>query len=247
MKLKPPITLAWTRFTSCSGCQLMLLNCESSLAKLSEILTISDFPLATSTEGKDEEIDVGLVEGSITTPAELERLLAFRRKVHLLIAVGACALTGGINSLIRGEHQQAMTEVYAGQGDEWSTIPPQAVDHFVKVDGQIPGCPPEKSELLNSIGSLLHGGWAGHQVMPVCMECRINENPCLLERDRAPCLGPITLAGCNARCPNLGVPCEGCRGVVAEANRDELRRLFITAGLTEQDIRHRLERFGEAP
>jgi sulfhydrogenase subunit delta len=245
MKLKPPITLAWTRFTSCSGCQLMLLNCESSLAKLSEILTIRDFPLATSTEGKDEKIDVGLVEGSITTPAELESLLAFRRKVHLLVAVGACALTGGVNSLVRGERRQAMTKVYSGQADEWNSFPPQAIDHFVQVDGQIPGCPPEQSELLNSIGTLLHGGWPGHQVMPVCMECRINENPCLLERDRAPCLGPITLADCNARCPNLGVPCEGCRGVVAEANRDELCRLFLTAGLTDQEIRHRLERFGD--
>jgi sulfhydrogenase subunit delta len=247
MKLKPPITLAWTRFTSCSGCQLMLLNCESSLAELAQIVAIRDFPLATSTEGKDEEIDVGLVEGSITTPSELERLLAFRRKVHLLVAIGACALTGGVNSLVRGERRQAMTEVYSGQADEWSSFPPQGVEHFVKVDGRILGCPPEQSELLNSIGALLHGGWPGHQVMPVCMECRINENPCLLERDRAPCLGPITLAGCNARCPNLGVPCEGCRGVVAEANRDELCRLFITAGLTEQDFRHRLERFGEAP
>ena len=245
MKLKPPINLAWIRFTSCSGCQLILLNGESSLAELAQIVAIRDFPLASSTLAKNTEIDVGLVEGSITTPSELERLLAFRRKVHLLVAVGACALTAGVNSLVRGERRQAMTKVYAGQGDDWNTFPPQPVDHFVKVDGQIPGCPPEPGELLNSIGTLLNGGWAGHQVMPVCMECRVNENPCLLERDRAPCLGPITLAGCNARCPNLGVPCEGCRGVVAEANRDELCRLFLTAGLTDQEINHRLERFGE--
>ena len=245
MKLKPPINLAWIRFTSCSGCQLMLLNCEDSLAELAQVIAIRDFPIASSTEGKDAEIDIGLVEGSITTPSELERLLAFRRKAQLLVAVGACALTGGINSLIKGERRQAMAKVYAGQGDEWSSFPPQAVDHFVKVDGRISGCPPEKSELLNCLCALLHGGWPGHQVMPVCMECHINENPCLLERDRAPCLGPITLAGCNARCPNLGVPCEGCRGVVAEGNRDELCRLFLTAGLTDQEIRHRLDRFGE--
>ena len=245
MKLKPPISLAWIRFTSCSGCQLMLLNCEDSLAELAQIVAIRDFPMASSSEGKDQEIDIGLVEGSITTPDELEKLLIFRSKVHLLVAVGACALTGGVNSLVREERRQAMTRVYAGQADEWHSFPPQAVDHFVKVDGQIPGCPPEAGELLNSIGALLHGGWPGHQVMPVCMECRINENPCLLERDGAPCLGPITLAGCDAKCPELGVPCEGCRGVVAEANREELCRLFSTAGLTEEEICHRLERFGE--
>ena len=156
MKLKPPINLAWIRFTSCSGCQLMLLNCESSLAELAQIVAIRDFPLASSTLAKNTEINVGLVEGSITTPSELEILLAFRRKVHLLVAVGACALTAGVNSLVRGERRQAMTKVYAGQGDDWNTFPPQPVDHFVKVDGQIPGCPPEPGELLNGIGTLLH-------------------------------------------------------------------------------------------
>src|SRR5210317_414460 len=158
MKLKPPIKLAWIRFTSCSGCQLMLLNCESSLAELARIVAIRDFPLASSTLAKNAEIDIGLVEGSITTSSELERLLAFRRKVHLLVAVGACALTAGVNSLVRGERRQVMTRVYAGQADEWDTFPPQAVDHFVKVDAQIQGCPPEKSELLNGLGTLLHGG-----------------------------------------------------------------------------------------
>ena len=143
MKLKPPINLAWLRFTSCSGCQLMLLNCEDSLAELAKVIAIRDFPLASSIESEDAEIDVGLVEGSITTPSELERLLAFRRKVHLLIAVGACALTGGINSLVRGERRQAMTKIYPGQGDKWSSFPPQRVDHFVNVDGQIPRCQPE--------------------------------------------------------------------------------------------------------
>ena len=246
MKLKPPVSLAWIRFTSCSGCQLMLLNGESSLAALAQIVALDDFPLVSSTESTDTDVDIGLVEGSITTPDELEKLLAFRRKVKLLVAVGACALTGGINSLARGERRQAMAKVYAGQGDAWNSFPPQAVDRFVKVDGQIPGCPPEQSELLNSLGALLHGGWRGHQVMPVCMECRIRENPCLLERDGAACLGPIALAGCNAKCPSLGVPCEGCRGVVAEANRDELCRLFVNAGLTTQEICHRLERFGES-
>jgi Ni,Fe-hydrogenase III small subunit len=126
MKLKPPINLAWIRFTSCSGCQLMLLNCESSLAELARIVAIHDFPLASSTLGKNAEIDIGLVEGSITTPSELERLLAFRRKVHLLVAVGACALTAGVNSLVRGERNHAMTKVYAGQGDEWNTFPPDS-------------------------------------------------------------------------------------------------------------------------
>jgi len=247
MKFKPPIKLAWVRFTSCSGCQLMLVNCESSLAGLSGVLDLIDFPLVSSAGNSSEVVDIALVEGSLSTPAEVERLLGIRRKSHLLVAVGACALAGGVNALVKGERRMAQELIYGRQGAEWDTFSPQPVHHFVKVDWQIPGCPPERRDLLECIGAVLHGGWPGRQVMPVCMECRINENRCLLEEDSVPCLGPVTNAGCFARCPGLGVPCEGCRGAVPEANRDELFRLLIEAGLTEQDICHRLERFGEEP
>ena len=247
MKVKPPIKLAWIRFTSCSGCQLMLVNCESALADFAQIVELCDFPLVSSGDGKSKSVDVGLVEGSLTTPGEVERLLAFRRNTNLLVAVGACALTGGVNALLEGERRKALARIYGRQGEEWDTFSPQPVHNFVKVNWQIPGCPPERCELLDSIGAILHGGWPGRQVMPVCMECRINENRCLLEEDHAPCLGPITRSGCNAMCPGIGVPCEGCRGLVAEANSDELCRLFIAAGLSEQEIRHRMQRFGEVP
>jgi len=246
MKFKLPIKLAWLRFTSCSGCQLTLVNCENSLADLSQAVELHNFPLVSSACGKGEVVDVALVEGSLTSPREVERLLAIRRQASLLVAVGACALTGGVNATVKGDRSKAMSSIYGRAGAEWDNFPPQPVHHFVKVDGQIPGCPPERHELLEAIAAILHGGWPGRQVMPVCMECRINENRCLLTEDRAPCLGPITHAGCHAMCPGLGVPCEGCRGVVPEANRDELSRLFIAAGLSDQEIRHRLERFGEA-
>lgn len=245
MKLKPPVKLTWVRFTSCSGCQLTLVNCESSLASLAQAVEICDFPLVSSSVGSGERIDVGLVEGSITTPAEVESLLAFRRNANFLIAVGACALTGGVNALAKGDRRRSLQSVYGHQGNAWDSFPPQPVQNFVKVDWQIPGCPPEGNELLETLGAILHGGCPGRQLMPVCMECRINENRCLLEEDHALCLGPITRAGCHALCPGLGVPCEGCRGVVEEANRDEMYRLLIVAGISEQEIHNRLERFGE--
>ena len=245
MKFKTPIKMAWHRFTSCSGCQLTLVNCEASLTALSAVVEFHDFALVSSAFDNNEPIDVALVEGSLTSPAEVERLLSLRRKAGLLVAIGACALTGGVNAMVKGERRRAVASIYGKPGTEWDIFPPQPVHRFVKVDWQIPGCPPEQHELLEMIAAILHGGWPGRQVMPVCMECRINENRCLLEEDQAPCLGPITHSGCHALCPGIGVPCEGCRGVVAEANQDELCRLFFAAGLSEQVIRHRLERFGE--
>jgi coenzyme F420-reducing hydrogenase gamma subunit len=247
MKLKTPIKLAWLRFTSCSGCQLTLVNCEASLAALSAVVELHNFPLVSSACGNSVPIDIALVEGSMTAPVQVERLLAIRRKARLLVTVGACALTGGVNAMVNGDLRKAMASIYGESGAEWDAFPPQPVHHFVKVDWQIPGCPPERHELLETITAILHGGWPGRQVMPVCMECRINENRCLLEADHAPCLGPVTRAGCHAMCPGIGVACEGCRGLVPEANRDELSRLFVAAGLSEHEIRHRLERFGEAP
>lgn len=247
MKFKTPIKLAWLRFTSCSGCQLMFVNCESSLADLAKIVVLDTFPLVSSASGKRGPVDIALVEGSVSTPSEIERLLSIRRKSRLLVAIGACALTGGVNTLVKGERSSSLAAIFGNHGADWDTFSPQPVHHFVRVDGQIPGCPPERQELLESIGAILQGGWRGHQVMPVCMECRSNENRCLLTEDHAPCLGPVTAAGCFALCPGLGVPCEGCRGRVPEANRDELLNLLIEAGLSEQEIRHRLERFGEAP
>ena len=247
MKLKTPIRLAWHRFTSCSGCQLTLLNCEASFTALSTVVELNEFPLVSSACDQSEVVDVVLLEGSLTSPSEVKHLLAIRRRAKVLVAVGACALTGGVNAMVKIERRRAVESIYGQPGSAWETFPPQPVHHFVKVDGQIPGCPPERHELLESIAAILHGGWPGRQVMPVCMECRLHENRCLLEEDRAPCLGPVTLAGCRAMCPGIGVPCEGCRGLVAEANRDELCRLLIAAGLSEKDIRHRLERFGEEP
>ena len=247
MKLRSPIKLAWLRFTSCSGCQLTLLNAEEAMAGLSTAVELHEFPLASSACGEKGLFDVALVEGSLTSPSQIKRLLSLRRKADLLLAVGACTLTGGVNAMVKGDRRRAIASIYGKPGAEWETFPPLPAHHFVQVDGEIPGCPPEQQDLLETIAALLHGGAPGRQVMPVCMECRSNENRCLLEEDQAPCLGPITQAGCHALCPGLGVPCEGCRGVVPEANRDELSHLLMTAGLSEREIRHRLERFGESP
>lgn len=242
---KPPVTIAWARFTSCSGCQLMLVNCETSLAKLAELIILDEFPLVSSSCSQGEIIDIGLAEGSLTTPDEIERLLNLRRRSRLLVAVGACALSGGVNTLVKEQRNSSLAELYGQQSNAWSSFSPKSLDHFVKVDWQIPGCPPERHDLLQALGALFHGGCPGHQVMPVCMECRINENRCLLEERDSPCLGPVTFAGCNAKCPGLGVPCEGCRGLVPEANLDEMCQLLLASGLSEHEIRHRLERFGE--
>lgn len=238
-----PIRMAYVRFTSCSGCQLMLLNCEEQLAQLSTFVSVQEFPLASSSRTPAEQIDLAMVEGSISTPDELTRLLNLRRRVKLLVAVGSCALSGGINSLVGGERAEAINGVYGQAQAGLHSFPPQPVHRFVTVDGEVPGCPPERHDLLEALCSMQYGGWPGRQVMPVCMECRILENRCLLMEDDLPCLGPVIQAGCRARCPSQGVACEGCRGDVAEANHGEMFRQLLQTGLSEREAHRRLVRF----
>lgn len=237
------VQLVCARFTSCSGCQLMLLNCEEQLPELAAAVKFAAFDLASSGAETEAPVAVALVEGSISTPAELTRLLALRRRAQWLVAIGGCALTGGVNALADRDRHRATLAVYGPPGAALDSFPPQPLHHFVHVDGEIAGCPPERHELLNALAALLRGGSPGHQVMPVCMECRSRELRCLLLEDGRPCLGPVTRAGCRARCPAVGSGCEGCRGMVAEANRAEMCRLLLEIGLTEREIQQRLERF----
>jgi len=227
------LSLAFARYTSCSGCQLMLVNCEAQLAALGEAADCHGYELVSSAPGDGIPVAVALVEGSISTPTELESLLALRARARFLVAVGACALSGGVNALLM-----------AGREEEGGTFPPQPVRRFVRVDIEIPGCPPERSDFLALFGALSRGGWPGRLECAVCMECRLRENRCLLLEDRLPCLGPVTRSGCRARCPSIGVVCEGCRGEVAEAHRDEMFRLLAERGLAVREVRRRLERFG---
>lgn len=237
--------MAYQRFTSCSGCQLTLLNCERELAQWAPILEVIDFAMASSAGDDGGPLDLALAEGSISTPEQLRELMHLRRRARLLVAVGACALTGGVNSLAgSGPDLERLSEgIYGQPAVARETFPAQPIARFVAVDLELPGCPPEERDYLALFGALRHGGEPWQPGYPVCMECRLRENLCLLIEARQPCLGPVTRAGCAARCPSAGVVCEGCRGWVAEANRGEQFRLLLELGLSEGEIAARMERF----
>ena len=237
------LRLAYVRFTSCSGCQLMLLNCEEQLAAIDGIVEVVAFDMASSRPDDEGGLDVVLIEGSISRPEELVALLKLRRRSEILVAVGACALTGGVNALAGGDRIALCEDVYGECARDKMTFAPQPLSRFVRVDMQIAGCPPERSEYLRLLGSLARGGLPALPEYAVCMECRQRENLCLLIEARQPCLGPVTRAGCNALCPSFGVICEGCRGPVAEANRAEESRLLLELGLSEREVRARMQRF----
>ena len=211
-------TLAVWKFASCDGCQLALLDCEDELLELAEHVTIANFAEATSATA-DGPYDVSLVEGSITTAHDAERIREVRRLSRKLITIGACATAGGVQALRNFADAQEMTAlVYASPEyvDTLATSTP--ISAHVPVDFELTGCPIDKRQLLEVIGALLNGRRPRVRAHSVCVECKRRGTVCVTVAHGTPCLGPITHAGCGAICPAYDRGCYGCFGPTEAPN-----------------------------
>jgi coenzyme F420-reducing hydrogenase gamma subunit len=238
------LRLAIAGLTACSGCQLTLLNCEAELMAMLEGFEFAFFPFACSPAVLTGDYDAALVEGCVSMPHEIELLQALRQRSRFLIAIGSCAVWGGVAALKNGEERELLRQQVYGRSQVASaTREPQPLHTVVSVDAIISGCPPEKDELLALLAGLLRGALPTPLCHPVCTDCRMKENLCLLTERSELCLGSLTLGGCGALCPSLGVPCEGCRGPLPEANLNEALELFLQKGYSRETVYARLRRF----
>lgn len=218
MRVKKP-KVGVLELTGCAGEQLAIINCEDELLDIVGAIDIRMFRTVTSLNDETGPLDIAIVEGSVVTEKEIEALKAVRARSALLLAAGTCAVYGGIPSSSNGAPRGKLIDaVYGTTPPSFRSIPPQPVKNFVTVDFSLPGCPMEKDQFLQAMSSLLHGDLPQLATSPVCAECKMRENRCLLTEKKDVCLGPITLGGCKARCPSLEIPCIGCRGMVGEAN-----------------------------
>ncbi len=177
-------------------------------------------------------------------PHEKELLQELRKRSQYLIALGTCAAWGGVAALRNGEGRELLRQQVYGQSPvARETYDPLPLQSVVQVDATVTGCPPEKEELLRLLAGLVRGALPVVIDYPVCTECRMRENLCLLTERDALCLGPLTLGGCGARCPSMAVPCEGCRGPVPEANLTEALKIYEQKGFDRQTVLERLRRF----
>ena len=205
--------------TGCAGDQLTIVNCEDQILDIFGAADIRSFLMAMS-NNTEEQMDVAIVEGSVSSKGDLEMLQDIRKRAKVLIALGGCAVNGGPQSgrALKNDWKERVKQVY---GDVKFSIPeslePKPLSAYVKVDISIPGCPIDKLEFLRALGRLVKGDGPTPVKYPVCIECKYNENECLLFKNEL-CLGPVTVAGCNSVCINNNVACVGCRGPVAEAN-----------------------------
>lgn len=260
------VTTAIEWLHSCSGCEIALLNIGEDLVPIiTEALDIVHAPVLMDHKYYGQcgegitltipEAVVGIVTGGVGNEEHLEILEEMRRKCTVLVALGSCATHGGIPGLMNGMDQaDAWKGIFSTPStDPGAEIPTievpapldrvYALDEKVKIDMQLPGCPPNPAHIAEVIISLLEGRppvLPGKSVCDTCPTKRegkgavsmvkrflenadfeygapIDEMRCLLEQGYM-CMGPVTAAGCAKRgapsCISARVPCRGCFGPV---------------------------------
>ncbi len=210
-RIEKPKLAVW-KFASCDGCQLSLLDCEEQLLDVVGAVDIAYFPEATKTV-VGGPYDLSLVEGSITTPHDAERIHRIRRDSKVLISIGACATAGGIQALRNFKDVNDFVRlVYASPQYIETLRQSTPIANHVKVDFELRGCPINKTQLLEVISAFLHGRRPNIPPYSVCMECKRQGTACVMVVQGLPCMGPVTQAGCGALCPKFARGCYGCFG-----------------------------------
>lgn len=234
MSAKP--RLAVWKFASCDGCQLSLLDAEDELLAVAGAIDIAYFPEA-SRRMAPGPYDVSLVEGSVTTPHDAERIKRIREESGFLVAIGACATVGGIQALRNWNDVAEFTSVVYAEPAYITTLQTSTpISDHVAVDFELRGCPISKHQLLEVVGALLAGRAPDIPRHSVCVECKAAGVTCVMVAHGTPCLGPITQTGCGALCPAYDRGCYGCFGPAESPNVDALADWWKSLGVNDSDL-----------
>jgi coenzyme F420-reducing hydrogenase gamma subunit len=251
--------LAVWKFASCDGCQLSVLECEPDLLGLADTLDIAFFPEVTSRPIRGR-YDLSLVEGSISTPEDAERIRAVRRRSRQLVTLGACATAGGIQALRNfADIREFISAVYARPDYIHTLATSTPIAAHVPVDFELRGCPVNPPQLHEVLSALLAGRRPVVPPHSLCIECKSLGRTCVLVAGGEACLGPVTQAGCGAICPASHRGCYGCFGPQQTVNaaalsgalaalgldRRSLLRLYRTFNAAAEPFRVESERHGE--
>jgi coenzyme F420-reducing hydrogenase gamma subunit len=228
-------TLAVWKFASCDGCQLSLLDCEDELLTLAGSVHIAHFTEMTRAHVAGP-YDVSLVEGSITTVEDAERIRAVRAASGTLITIGACATSGGVQALRNMAAEDEFPPLVYAHPEYVSALSTSTpIAAHVPVDYELNGCPIDRHQLLEVITATLVGRRPAIADHTVCQECKGRGTVCVLVAHGTPCMGPVTRAGCGALCPAVGRGCYGCFGPVHDANTEALAGRLLDVGMAPDD------------
>jgi sulfhydrogenase subunit delta len=237
--MAPKPRIAVHKFASCDGCQLAFINLGEDLLALAQLVDIVHFIEAGPID-HDAKVDIAFVEGSVSTPEDLERIKRVRENSGYLITIGACATAGGLqalrNTVGAGEWTKA---IYAQPQYIHSLDTSTPIAQHVKVDLELWGCPVSGRQVLAAVRSLLFGVAPWYEKDKVCLECKRRQSVCVMVTQGIPCMGPVTRAGCGALCPAFGRDCYSCYGPAEMPNTEALGRRFEGLGLLPEAIARR--------
>jgi coenzyme F420-reducing hydrogenase gamma subunit len=241
-KKRKPKLAVW-KFASCDGCQLSLLDCEDELLAVAGAVEIANFYEASRAVVKGP-YDLSLVEGSITTPHDEERLHAVRRSSKFLVTIGACATAGGIQALRNFKDVREFTSIVYARPDYIETLNKSTpISDHVFVDFELRGCPINKYQLLEVVSAFLHGRKPNTPAHSVCVECKRRGTVCVMVAQGTPCLGPVTQAGCGAICPAYSRGCYACYGPKETPNMASIAAAWSQMGVSEENLVRALRSF----
>ncbi|MDX1817549.1 MAG: oxidoreductase [Marinobacter sp.] len=227
--------LAVWKFASCDGCQLSLLDCEDELLRVADALEIAYFPEATRSQIRGT-YDLSLVEGSITTAHDAERIQEVRRRSRTLVTIGACATAGGIQALRNfADIDEFIAAVYAHPEYIETLSSSTPISDHVAVDFELRGCPISKTQLLEVVSAFLRGRRPVTPAHSVCLDCKLKGNVCVTVAHGTPCLGPVTHSGCDALCPSYNRGCYGCYGPKENPNAAALSERLDQLGMNRSE------------
>ncbi|HTN49629.1 MAG TPA: sulfhydrogenase subunit delta [Burkholderiaceae bacterium] len=233
------LRVAVHKFTSCDGCQLALLNLGPTLLAVAERFELVHFAEAGPVD-PDAHVDVALIEGSISTPDEEQRIRRIRTSARHLVAIGACANSGGIQALRNLRHEgDWVGAIYASPQHIETLKMVRAIGDVVTVDLELWGCPVTSAQVLAALRALAAGVVPADEADKVCLECKRMQTVCVMVTRQIACMGPVTRTGCGAICPRFGRDCYGCFGPAETANTDALSRRLMGLGLPPRAVARR--------
>ena len=231
---------------SCFGCQLQITNAEQYLTSVLGQIDLRYWQLVTS-EDMPEEFDVAIIEGAVTTAESEETCKRVREVAAHVMAIGACAVTGGVPGMARDRLDAGVDQVYGGMAPDacGEMLLPRPVSAVIPVDSEVRCCPIDPYDFVRHLHRALYGSNRADESRTMCADCKRNETQCFFELGTL-CLGLVTCASCGARCVNLGRPCNGCAGLSPEANLDAARLSCERYGVPVADFDKALEMFNQA-
>lgn len=161
------VTVATAWLDGCSGCHMSFLDMDERLIALADRIDIVYSPLVDAKE-LPEQVDVGIIEGSVSSEEDLHKARLLRKHCRLLISLGDCAVNGNVPAMrnqfkLDAVFDRAYRENVSFQPQRPTQGVPALLDHVrpvhgvVDVDVFVPGCPPSADAIWYVLSELIDG------------------------------------------------------------------------------------------